>query len=559
MRLRRRTALVVGFLAFGAGSLRADDPLHERIDRMIESGRAGKLAAPATDGEFVRRVSLDLSGMVPTAQEARAFLDDPSPYKRERLIDRLLDAPEYARRMALVFDIMLMERRPDQFVPGAQWQEFLYDAFARNLPYDGIVRAILGADDLDPNARGPAKFLVERGEPNLLTRDVGRMFLGRDMQCSQCHDHVLYDDYKQEHYYGLYAFFNRVYSVQDARGVTVLGEKADGDVSFKSVFRKKVTKTTSPRLLDGPPVAEPAVTKGQEYWMAPTDKVPSLPRNSRRALLAPVLTSGQVSEFNKNIVNRLWALMMGRGLVHPLDLHHGDNPPSHPELLDLLAREFVASGFNIKAFLRELALTRTYARASEPPPGVSAEETAPERFTIAALKPLSPEQIAWSVLQATGHVASTRAAVEQQLFGVDPKFRELVQLDPKRQAFGRRLVESTVFERLKGNMGPFVSRFARAPGQSQDATDATVHQALFLANGDPVHSWLAGLAGRLNGVTDASALADDLYLSLMTRRPTGEERDEVAQYLAKRGPERPQAIQELAWALLTSTEFRFNH
>src|SRR5262249_42091519 len=155
------------------------------------------------------------------------------------------------------------------------------------------------------------------------------------------------------------------------------------------------------------------------------DRVHSIPRQSRRAQLAPMLASGSVPEFNRNIVNRLWALMMGRGLVHPLDLHHGDNPPSHPELLDLLANEFVASGFDVKNFLRELALPRTYARSSEPPPGLSPEDTAPEHFAVAALKPLTPEQLAWGLMQAIGYRPNVRAGIENQLLVADPKFRDI--------------------------------------------------------------------------------------------------------------------------------------
>jgi hypothetical protein len=379
------------------------------------------------------------------------------------------------------------------------------------------------------------------------------------MQCAQCHDHVLYDDYKQAHYYGLYAFFSRSYLFADPQLGPVVGEKADGDVSFKSVFKKKVNHTTGPKLIDGAPVGQPTVAKGQEYWMAPGDKARGIPRFSRRAQLADQLASGQTPEFSRNIANRLWAFMLGRGLVHPLDLMHGDNPPSHPELLETLAREFVGSGYNIKAFLRELALSRTYGRSSEPPPGLSAEDVAPERFAVAPLKPLSPEQLCWALLQATGIVAATRTNVEHQLFVVDPRLGQLVQVDAKRQRLGEEMVEKAVFAQLQGNMGPFIAQFAKAPGQSQDDAEPTVHQALFLANGEPTQSWLGGLAGRVAALADPSALAEELYLSLLTRRPTADERGEVARYLAERGGDRPRAVRELAWAIVTSAEFRFNH
>ncbi len=181
-------------------------------------------------------------------------------------------------------------------------------------------------------------------------------------------------------------------------------------MTFTSVFKKKITHKTGPRVLDGPEIPEPSVAKGEEYWVYPADKVRAIPRHSRRELLPDRLASPEVPEFSRNIVNRLWALMMGRGLVQPLDMHSETNPPSHPELLDLLANEFVAMGYDVKAFLRELARTRTYQRSSEPPPGASEEMLAPEQFAVGALKPLSPEQMAWSVMQATGIVAASPIA-----------------------------------------------------------------------------------------------------------------------------------------------------
>lgn len=556
-------ALVV--LAAQPGRGEGVAPLHERIDRAIESKAQGPLAGLATDGEFLRRVWLDLVGMIPPASEARAFLDDPSPYKRERMIDRLLASPEYARRMATVFDVMWMERRDDVHVPSPVWRDYLRKAFAESKPYHRLVAEVLSADGTDPKTRPAAKFYLDRrAEPNLLTRDVGRLFLGVDLQCAQCHDHPLIDDYKQAHYYGIYAFLSRASLFTQNNQPAVLAEKGDGEVTFTSVFKKKVTHTTGPRILDAPAVAEPKIAKGDEYVIPPAknNQVRPVPRYSRLAQLAPSLTAGASPEFRRNIANRLWALLMGRGLVHPVDLHHGENPPSYPELLDLLAEALAASDFNIKAFLRDLALSRAYQRASEPPPGASAEADDPSRFAVAALKPLSPEQLAWSLMQGFGFVASVHAQAEQRLLGVDPKLRDLVRLDAKREALGARLVEEEVFRQLGGNVAPFVSQFAATGGQPQDSAEPTVHQALFLANGSTIQSWLSPgtpLLARLSPLSDPSAVAEDLYLSLYSRRPTQEERDEVAQHLSRRGKERAQGLQELVWALLASTEFRFNH
>jgi hypothetical protein len=568
-RNRQRIGVLLAALAvppLGASAVRASVPLHEQIDRAIETKLDGQGAGLATDAEYLRRVCLDLTGMIPTAPEAREFLDDPSPYKRARLVDRLFASPEYARRMATVFDVMLMERRDDTHVPATEWREYLRKSFAQNKPYNQLAAEILAADGIDADLRAAAKFYLDRqAEPNLVTRDVGRLFLGVDLQCCQCHDHPLIDDYKQAHYYGLYAFFNRASLFRADKNPAVLAEKADGDVTFSSVFKKKVTHQTGPRVIDGPPVEEPKLGKGEEYLVAPTkdNKVRPVPHYSRLAQLAPRVTSTATSQFSRNIANRLWALMMGRGLVHPVDFQHSDNPAAYPELLDLLAREFAASGFDVKWFLRELALSRTYQRSSEPPPGASADVSDPSHFAVAALKPLSPEQLGWSVMQGVGLVATVRAGAEHQLDDVDLRLRAILSTDAKRRELRAAMIEETIVRQLGGNVAPFVSQFAPTGGQPQDATEPTVHQALFLANGQPIQGWLApsgtNLVARLSALNDASAIAEELYLGLYARRPTQNERDEVARHLERRGKERIPALQELVWAVIASTEFRFNH
>ncbi len=554
-------------------------PLHERIDRLIEAHLGQSPpdpnrtpAAPATDSEFLRRVWLDLAGMIPPADLARAFLDDPSPYKRARLVDRLLEGPLYARRMQQVFDTLWMERRPDLHVPSGQWRAFLYQAFAENQPYDELVRAVLGADGTDPATRGAAKFTLDReADPHTLSRDVGRLFLGVDLTCCQCHDHPLIDGYKQSYYYGLFAFLSRTVLATDPTAGAVVGEKAEGDVQFTSVFKKKLTHQTGPRVLDGPPLKEPAVPAGQGYLIPPDKdgKVRPVPVSSRRSRLGVSVASSEVPAFTRNIVNRIWAMLLGRGIVHPVDLHHPDNPPSHPELLDLLAREFVAMKFDLKAFLRELTLTRTYQRSSEAPPDSSPGLEDPAQFAVAALRALSPEQLAWSTMQGLGIIAATRAHVIGELEANDPRIREILARDPKRRALRTRIIEDSVYGKLEPSVGPFVRLFGGVAGQSQSAFEgsSTVDQALFITNGEPIRSWLFPRPGflveRCLVLSDSSNVAELLYLSLLSRRPTSEERAEVADYLARRTREQPQertnALRELVWSLIASTEFRFNH
>src|SRR5262249_17793001 len=148
-----------------------------------------------SDAEFLRRIFLDLTGTIPSAVEARTFLSDPTADKRQKLIDRLLASPEHARHLQNVFDVLLMERRPDQQVPRAQWQEFLRPSFAANKPGDELVRDILSADGSDPKTRPAAKFVLDRdAEPVTVTRDISRLFLGMNLTCAQCHDHPVVDD-----------------------------------------------------------------------------------------------------------------------------------------------------------------------------------------------------------------------------------------------------------------------------------------------------------------------------------------------------------------------------
>jgi hypothetical protein len=514
--------------------------LSERIDKAItqKAGYPKQAAGQSSDAEFLRRVYLDFTGVIPSAEEARAFFKDPSPNKRRELIDRLLTSPGYARHMQNVFDVLFMERRPERAVPKPEWRQYLYDSAAANKPYDVLVRELLSADGSDPKMRAPARFFLDRnGEAHLLTKDISRLFLGMNLHCAQCHDHPIVAAYRQEYYYGIYAFLNRSFVfVYKAKKTSVFAEKAEGEVSFQSVFVPKVTKNTGPRLPEGAPIAEPKLDKGKEYVVAPAKGNRPIPKYSRRAQLAGQLTASE--RFKRTAANRLWYLMLGRGLVHPVDFDHPANPPSHPELLDLLAKDLAARKFDIKSFLRDIALSQTYQRSSELPKG--GKELAENSFALALLKPLSPEQMAWSMMQATG------------------------LLDSERKAQGKKPNEQALFAKLANNEAPFVALFGSQAGEPADlGFQATLDQTLFLANGALVRGWLAprpgNLMDRLNKIKDGGPLAEELYLSVLTRYPTTEEQKEVADYLARHVSDRPVALQELAWALLASAEFRFNH
>ena len=259
IRILLRRVVWSGFLSaacwFGMGEVSAANktaapvPLHERIDALIESEFAGPLTPPASDADFLRRAHLDLTGMIPTAAEARAFFADPAPDKRARLVDALLGTPQHARHLATCFDLMLMERRVQKHVDVAGWQQFLFNSCATNKPWHLLAREILAADGADEATRVAARFHLDReADPTLLTRDTGRIFFGMNLACAQCHDHPNVADYLQRDYHGLFAFFNRTYLfTRDRDKKAFVAERAEGDVSFSSVFTKE-SGATRPRL-----------------------------------------------------------------------------------------------------------------------------------------------------------------------------------------------------------------------------------------------------------------------------------------------------------------------
>lgn len=353
-----------------------------RIDKVIESAHPAGQAGFASDADFLRRSYLVLTGTIPSSAQARAFFADTAPDKRARVVEQLLGSHEFVRWMAVQLDVMLMERRAEKHVKAPGWRQFLEDSVAANKPWDQLVSELFSVDGADEKTRPLARWVLEReGDPHALTRDVGRIFLGRDTACAQCHDHPRIDDYVQRDYYGLEAFFCRTYLFQpDPNKPGLLGEKAEGEATFTSVFTK-VGGTTLPRMPGGAEIAEKPVAPGEMWAVAPNDKdknVRPVPKFSRRGELAAALTANPA--FRRNIANRLWQMAFGRGLVEPVDLDHSANPPSNPELLNLLADAIGAMKFDTKAFLRELALTQAFQRSLDlPEPTPDAARVAAER------------------------------------------------------------------------------------------------------------------------------------------------------------------------------------
>lgn len=534
--------LLLGALLLGAGAAAAE-PLHRQVDKLVDAKAAKQpLAAPAHDAEFLRRAWFDFNGGIPSVEETRKFLADKSADKRTKLIDQLVAAPRFAEQMAEAFNIQLMERNGDN----AEWRSYLTESFRANKPWDQMAREILSPDFKDEKLRGAGWFMTRRldkvGQQDTdypgLTRDTGRLFMGVDLQCCQCHKHLTVKDYKQVDFNGLFVTFQNT-KLQAASGDYKTAWVQEGPLTNKYEFvsvLSSVKGATGPRVPLGAevPLPDPA-----ELWAVPPDKKTrsaGVLKFSPLKELAARLASPENPLFARNIANRAWWQLMGRGFVEPLDLNHSDNPASHPELLDLLAKELTDHKFDLRWLIRELALTQTYQRASLLPAG--AQPPPEELFTVAKERPLSAEQLARAFLAATGE--HERVVGGKAWDGVEGK--KHTQKD---------------FEKA------FLAAFANSAKEPELNVNPTLRAALFLRNNDLVLWSLqrrkGNLIDRVATLTDAGQVADELYLAILSRPPVAEEKVELEKYLTKHAATREKALGHYAWAMLSSMEFFTNH
>ncbi len=373
-----------------------EQELSQAIDAVIATTYIGPVVPPASDFEFLRRVYLDLIGRSPTVEETQEFLrqrevaPNESTEIRERLIDELLSRDEFTRYYSKVLEVMFTERR--EVIGTLELRAFILAWLDEGRPINELCAEMLGGDGAGGRQwRAAGSFFINRNaDPNLVTRDIGRIFFGRDVRCAQCHDHPLVSDYHQSEYFGILSFVNRTYLFQDEkRGkLPFLGEKGDGDPEFASVFRPQDSKSIAQPVL---PLAmamdaEPDFVDSEDAYLVPPGKeTRAVPRYSRRQQLAVLATHPANESFNRNLANRLWANMMGEGVVHPVDMHHSDNAPSSAALLRLLADHLVGCNYDLRAFIRQIARSKTYQRSvhapdlnswSGPPGGVAALDVA---------------------------------------------------------------------------------------------------------------------------------------------------------------------------------------
>ena len=530
--ITRALLAIIGLML--ASPLCAEKPLHKQIDQLIAAGTDHGFARPADDATFLRRVYLDLVGDIPSSTEARSFLESKDRNKRAALVDTLLADPRYGRNMAERVHLMLMERRG----ANEHWSKFLEQSFLENKPWDKLVQSILDPSTNEEVTNGSNFFLTKRLEkygqnptdfPGLAA-DIGRMFLGVDLKCAQCHDHLFIDDYKQADFQGMYAFALNTF-VRSDTDFPAIGERVmKAPLEYQSVFGGD-PQETGPRVFRGQEVEVATFEKGEELEPKadPDSKAPGVPKFSPLRILAQQLPTDQNRFFARNCANRLWYLMLGHGIIYPLDLDHSGNPPSHPELLDLLADQLISHQFDIQWLLREIALTETYQRGGLLPK--DAAPLQPAEYRTFKQKGLSAEQLCWSMLRATGELQRVS--------------------DDEDDATGLAAVRAK-----------FMAAYANPPREAELEFSPAVRAALFLLNDETIVQWTTAregnLAEKLTGMTDNSAVAEELYLAVFSRFPTTDESATVSEHL-EQSETRDVAVSQLLWALLASAEFATNH
>ena len=532
-------------------------PPAQVIDRFLElAWNSGKVepAKRADDATFVRRAHLDLVGRIPTRTEVREFTSDRSKDKRPRLIETLLSRDEYARHMREVFDSVLMSRRGSEWESkraDQKWFAFLEDAFRHNRPWNEVVREIIVARPERAEDRGAVWYLYERqNNAQAVAEAVAPIVFGVQVQCAQCHDHMVAREIKQAHYWGMVAAFNRSKNVDTPQGPGVAESAIGGFTSFANlkkesqpalltffngrqldeVWPKEGEKETdSPALYLVPPAKETEADSGKtsRRRKAKAAKVdhPAVPKFSRRAAFADAVTRDNPL-LARATVNRLWAMLFGRGLVHPVDLMDSKHPASHPELLDWLARDFEQSGYDVKRLMGALCNTKAYQLDSAARRSSKSKPPVPDSFACALDKPLSAEQIFRSLLIATDN-----------------------QPDANGQIAGRSERELR---------HAFVAQF---PEVFPAEYNATLHQAMFFSNSPLFDQLLApqgdNLAMRLAASSNVETRIREAFAAVFGRTPEPDELRECARYLASRPAEA--GVKQLLWAMLTSAEFQLNH
>jgi hypothetical protein len=508
-RCLRCALILAGLLSLALKSAGAAPPvldapaLSARIDELIGARLAKEKVPPAPaadDAEFFRRLSLDLNGRIPTVAQLADFLDDTRPDKRRLWTDELMDGPGnaslYVRHFTHFWRRQLLAQTAAQGDGVvAPLESWLGKQVRANTPYDRLVRGLL------TDAEAAGFFLANENKPEDLASRTSRLFLGVKLECAQCHDDRSGGPWKRTQFWEHAAFFAGLRSDQGASGVVVAPREQTA--SLPRIQVGSSAAWVEARFLDG----------GQ-----PDGRRDVRPRQA----LAGWIARGDNPWFARAAVNRLWHYFFGLGLIDPVDgLGAPDNAPSHPELLDELVHQLVAHDFDLKYLFRAIAGSQTYQRSSRQTHPRPAE---PRLFARAASRALTPEQLYDSLMLATGY-----------------------RPDPVPAAASARAELLACFE---------------DPSSQPVDHQASIQQALMMMNG----KFTEEATGLAKSATVAAVIAsnrplarriEELYLVTLSRKPRTEETRRLLDYAASRDSK--QALRDVLWSLLNSTEFVLNH
>lgn len=480
------------------------------IDQHVDA-KLAKLNIAASglcdDAEFLRRITIDLTGTLPTAAAARKFLEDKSADKRTKLVQSLLASPEFADLWAMRWaDLLRVERGTLGHERAYGYYKWIRDSIANNTPFDRFARELVTAEGPTSEV-GAANFYRVVTKPGEMAGSLSQVFLGVRIGCAECHHHP-FDRWGQSDYYGMVGFFAPV----GARGDAILSSGDPG--------------TTHPR------------TKKPVYSHALGTTMPEAdPKGDRRVVLADWMTKPDNPYFARNLSNRVWAWMLGTGIVEPVDDVRATNPPSNPELLDALAKFNIENKYDVKKLIAAIAASRTYQTSCRPN---ETNERDDRNFSRALFKRPDAEVLLDIVCQSTG--------VPEKFTG-SPGVTRAVQLwDSKAR-----------HEFLK-----LFGRPVRATACECERTkEPSVAQVLNLLNSPDVQAKLSHESGTVARLVrahkDDAKLVEEMYLTFFARLPSADEMKVATEHLKKRNGARREAAEDLAWAMLNSTEFLFNH
>lgn len=484
------------------------------IDRLVDK-KLKKLnirpSGMAEDSEFLRRVYLDVIGTLPTADEARRFLKDAGPDRRARLVNDLLARPEYADYWALRWsDLLRVDRQVLGYKDAYEYYRWIRDQFAANTPYDRMVRELITAEgpvDETPQANYYKLFT----KPGEMVSTLSQVFLGVRIACAECHHHP-FDRWSQTDYYGMQAFFQPVSRKKGSLG----------DMLFVNGKAESKNPRTGEMVRPHPLGASLQKTTSE---------------SDLRRTLAAWFTASENPWFARNLANRLVSHFFGRGLVEPVDDVRATNPSSNPELLDALARRAVEVKFDIKEMIRTLTASRTYQLSSHPNDANAQDE---QNYSRALFKRLPAEVLLDAVSQTTG--------IGEKFAGVPAGFRAIQVWDSDVSHYFLKLFGRPV---------------RKTPCECERNGEASIAQVLHLLNSPQIHGKLTHEQGNIaewtRSIPDDGALTDTLYLTFYSRFPSLKERQTAEKFLSEYGGNRQQATEDLAWSMLNSLEFIFNH